>query len=437
MSNKTLIAALVTLLALAPVVPALASDDEAAELEASRQAYEQALQAAEQHRRAAEEAMQQANRRMQEASRSMAERETENREFERQKSEELRRMREELRGAHRELRQAQREIARVHRDLELAEGQRSRYAVRFPAERAVIGIVLGSDEQDGVQVLGVSPDGPADRAGVRQGDVIIGINDQPLAEAADAGTPRTALHQVMGQISAGDSVRLSVLRGDEELDFEMSAERRAPLVWEGLAPLAPLAPPVALPPDAPNVLIERIEMPEIDTEAFERHVRAVTEEVERLEFVAPRVTVDVDSDGYTYAISSLGDEALREANLWFGLPHSSGLRLAELNPELGAYFNAESGVLVLNARDDNPFDLETGDVIEAINGERVSEPADVFRALRAHAPGDALTFDIRRRQQAQIIDTVVPEHPLGSLGLAPDVRIGSLVVHREPAPDAE
>src|SRR5690348_3276805 len=70
-------------------------------------------------------------------------------------------------------------------------------ALRYLADsrRGMLGIVLEDDDAAGLRVAAVTPGGPADRAGIRDGDVITAINganagtggDSVLADALVAG----------------------------------------------------------------------------------------------------------------------------------------------------------------------------------------------------------------------------------------------------------
>ena len=86
-------------------------------------------------------------------------------------------------------------------------------------------------------------------------------------------------------------------------------------------------------------------------------------------------------------MSELGDFALHDANVWFGLPMARGLKLAEINPDLGAYFKTERGVLVLQAKADNDLQLISGDVILQVGDTEVNSPAEFMRALREFESG--------------------------------------------------
>ena len=61
---------------------------------------------------------------------------------------------------------------------------------------------------DGVGVAAVVSHGPADAAGLREGDVIEAIDDMPVALLNDLG-------QVIADHAAGDSVHLTVRRAGE------------------------------------------------------------------------------------------------------------------------------------------------------------------------------------------------------------------------------
>lgn len=56
---------------------------------------------------------------------------------------------------------------------------------------------------------------------------------------------------------------------------------------------------------------------------------------------------------------------------------------------------------------------ETGDIIVAVNGERMSNPGDIGRAIVASGPGRELSLQVLRGSQPLIIRMILPEmqHP--------------------------
>jgi hypothetical protein len=169
--------------------------------------------------------------------------------------------------------------------------------------RGRIGVVVKTDADPKADLLGarleaVTPGGPADKAGLKAGDVITRFNGVALGGAEAMGGresgPGFQLIRLARGLNPGDTVRVEYRRGN--------ADRRATLVaaeienaWERALP----APPV--PSDRPDVRL-RVE------------------------------------EGFPGML------------LW-GSPWLD-LELASLNPELGEYFGTQDGVLVVKAAPD-------------------------------------------------------------------------------------
>ncbi len=305
----------------------------------------------------------------------------------RAEQQEMERVRDELSRAHRELREASREIARAHRAL--ARTPREHRIVRQLnlGDRAVIGAVLGAESTEGVRIIGVSPNGPAERAGLQAGDTVVSIRGESLG-SEDGKRGREILFRVMDDVEPGETIALEVARDGEMLHFDVTAERREPSSWQTMIRIPELA-------DSPQVVIEDIEIPEIE---IEEH------------FLLPE-----SFDAEIAEFSALAGDALREADIWFGLPATRGLRLASINPALGAYFSTDRGILVLEARDDNAYLLESGDVILEVDGRPVNDPTDLLRALREIEPGSRIEIAIKRHGDDQTLSVTMPENRLGHL----------------------
>jgi predicted metalloprotease with PDZ domain len=330
---------------------------------------------------------------------------------------ELSRLREELSRAHRELREATREMARAHSELARAgEADQLIKHVNL-GDRAVIGVILGQESADGVQVIGVSPDGPAERAGVQAGDLLVSIRGESLAGGHHRG--RDTLHRVLEEAGENEALALVVSRDGETWNLTVTPERREPSSWQTLIriPEAPAAPHA---PDAPHIVVERIEIPDIDTAEIERRVAEASEKLKamRYEFVMPdgqTLEGDIESFGDIEFedYSGLAERALREANVWFGLPQAQGLELASIDEGLGSYFDTNRGVLVLRARENNAYQLRSGDVVLDVNGQSVNAPSDLVRALREIEPGSAVDLTIKRDRRDRTLSVTMPENRLG------------------------
>ena len=328
---------------------------------------------------------------------------------------ELARMREELSRAHRHLRDVSRQVAQAHRELERAGRPDGPDRLVNLGDRPVLGVVLGEDNKDGVEIIGISPDGPAERAGLQQGDLLVAIAGVKLNEPGHDG--RSALFNVMEGVSPGDELALEVLRDGEARQFTVTAEQREPSAWQSIIRLpeppadAPDAPDAPL---APRILVERLRVPDIDEAALASRIEEISQQVQKFESMFTDENgkpVDfshqLELDGAPF--SGIGEHFMREANVWFGLPQARGLELAGLNPELGKYFKAERGVLVIQARADNAYGLKSGDVIESVGATAVESPGDLLRALRDAEPGTEIELAIKRDRRSHKLQAKVPE----------------------------
>ncbi|HLV87996.1 MAG TPA: trypsin-like peptidase domain-containing protein [Candidatus Sulfotelmatobacter sp.] len=75
-------------------------------------------------------------------------------------------------------------------------------------------------KQSGALVLSVGENSPAKRAGLRDGDIIVGLEGQPVAGVDD-------LHRLLTEVRVRVSCRLTVVRWTEKLDFEVIPEEAA------------------------------------------------------------------------------------------------------------------------------------------------------------------------------------------------------------------
>lgn len=81
--------------------------------------------------------------------------------------------------------------------------------------RAVLGIVTGSQDTPGVRVTGVTPDGPAHRAGLRSGDVILEVDGVPLGDAS-GHTALDRLLEFLAGATPGDRVAIHFARNRDD-----------------------------------------------------------------------------------------------------------------------------------------------------------------------------------------------------------------------------
>ena len=429
--NRRIIAILISTALTAPGMLAAAEPDTpATATETARSEVQGMLEDAERARMEAEATRQQAERlaeRARETARQERERQRQLAEQaavnadeaarERQLQEkEMERVREELSRTHRELREASREVARAHRELARTERER---VLRLPnlGDRAVIGVVLGGAEPNGVELIGVSPGGPAETAGIQAGDIVVEFAGEDLK--TDPEQARGRLFEVMDGVKAGDEVEIVVDRDGETQSFTVTAEVREPSSWQSIFTVPEIADiDLSNVPREAEIIVEQIRVPEVDEEALQQKMHELQERLKSQNFIF------VDPDGKRHEwhgdfdfdfenFSGFADRAFADTDVFFGLPAARGLEFATVNEELGAYFKTERGVLVLRAAEDNAYGLRAGDVILAVDGEDVDTPADVLRALRRAEPGKELHLEIKRERRDKTLDVTMPENRLG------------------------
>jgi serine protease Do len=101
---------------------------------------------------------------------------------------------------------------------------RGAIGVSFQEDRPELLSVYGAKE--GVFVRGVTPGMPADKAGIREQDIITAINDKPLKDGS-------GLVNRISETPVGSQVKLSLLRDKKKMDFMVKVGDRKEIVTAG------------------------------------------------------------------------------------------------------------------------------------------------------------------------------------------------------------
>ena len=227
------------------------------------------------------------------------------------------------------------------------------FAYSFNDNRGRIGVVVRSDadsetDKIGARIEGVTPGGPAAKAGLKVGDIITKFNGTSLAgakaEDEEESGPGNKLVELARGLEPGDTVQLEYRRGSDGKKATLVAERLPRLEMFRF-------------PEPPGMAMPR--MPDMNFE-------------------------------------------------FFGSPWGD-LEVVSLNPDLGEYFGTKEGVLVVKAPADSSLPLKGGDVILSIGGRKPTSPSHAMRILRSYEAGETVTVEVMRKQKRTTVAWKVPE----------------------------
>ena len=278
------------------------------------------------------------------------------------------------------------------------------YAFRYLGEsdRAMIGVVLASDK-DRVRISAVTPNGPAARAGLHDGDLITAIDGHALTAAKggraddddDDGDEDGAVRQarrLLANLKANQPVRIEYLRGSQKGEVTLNAERREALNWPALMNDDPEH------PFLPKDFNERIRA---DVERATRQAERELREKDRMLEASERIKERMNSKEVRESMVN-AHRAMRRVMPWWGL------NLAPVNAELGRYFGIDKGALVIAADTESLPGVRAGDVIVGVGDSVVERPEDVMRSLRDEPPGKDIALKLMREHKRVALSVKAP-----------------------------
>ncbi len=263
---------------------------------------------------------------------------------------------------HRELREA---VAKIRSYYSPGYDVTAAYRIAGAARHARLGVIVGGslwadDDPKGALVVAVTPGGPADEAGLAAGDVITRFNDESLVDDHDdtvVASMKAArkLVELAQQLEDGDRATLEYVRDGSTHRIELVAREH-----------------------------------EFDLMTIDQLRR-----------------MKLGKAGHPFAWDAPVPARWFVPRAWLDM------ELVALNPELGEYFGADSGVLVVRGpNEDDALGLKAGDVILRIGEREVRNPEHAMRILRSYEPEEELTLDIVRRGRSQTLTGKVPKSPI-------------------------
>ncbi len=290
------------------------------------------------------------------------------------------------------------------------------------SDRAAVGIGFGGGSKRdtlGLFVESVTPNGPADKAGIEEGNRIAAINGVdvrvPAPDAEDGmlvWAKQERFTRVLGALKAGDVVELKVYSNGSYKTVKVTTAKASVVFGEhgmmmrhfadgamGMAegwamppmppmpPMAPMAPMPPMPPMAP--MAPMAPMGPMDwkmdglSDGQGDGVTCVTSGDSNVTCTASE-TVERAMRKASTALRSASFTFSRTPMAWGGEGDFSfpGLRLTSVTPELASYFGSgsENGLLVLEASS-KWTPLKAGDVVLTHNGRAVVRDGNSYLSL--------------------------------------------------------
>ena len=320
----------------------------------------------------------------------------------------------ELEAARTQLQQSARRVAELSRELgRPAEGL---VVERRLLSKPVLGVLLESDDAKGVRVSGVTPDSGAAKAGLRSGDRIVSIDGKAVSGVTGAARIEQ-LRKMLDGLKEGSAIRVGYERDGRAATVSVTPEKGQPVALfdsDGAGLRGPVVRRFKIGPeagtaDAGERVVEIHRAPGVagaggDAKQFRviRHdVRGGPEgDTHEFEFAGPGIAPQVHREVIRLARDPQckdGNDcrtvALAEAFRW------NGLNLATIDAQLGRYFGATDGVLVVSAGPEL-VGLQSGDVIRRVDGKPVTTPREVMDVLRAKPEGATVSVDYLRDRKA-------------------------------------
>jgi serine protease Do len=247
-----------------------------------------------------------------------------------------------------------RQVERRRPDVMVLDGRGAQLGVR-------IGDV-DTKEPAGARIEQITPDSPAEKAGLREGDVVVEYDGERVRSARQ-------LTRLVQETPGGRTVKITVMRNGQKETVDATPESR--VTWDFGFDAGRLR------DDIERGLREfRIEPPTFDFHYDDRGPR-------RFEYRLPE-----------RVMPSRG---------------RLGASVQSLAPELEEYFGASNGgVLVSSVAQDSAAataGLKAGDVITSINGWRLNDPGDLMRKL-GDLSGELTIVVIRDRKELTLKATL-------------------------------
>lgn len=269
------------------------------------------------------------------------------------------------------------------------------------ARRSIVGVTIdysqGAEvDARGAELQEVQDDGPADRAGLRAGDIVVRVDGRSVFDPLDGRAERALSEsqsvpvqrfvRIVGGLDPDEPVEVEYIRDGRTARATVTPESAGGFPGltifgegEGLPGMA-----WRFDPEERGPGVFRFESPGRNSEMRFFGDSLATGAFPRLFRDDPCMNV------------STGDGSTR---VWVlgGTNCVDGVEFVELNPGLGEYFGTDQGVLVANVAEASTLGLRAGDVLQAVDGREVQSPEHARRILASYDSDEEIRLRVVRK----------------------------------------
>jgi len=259
-----------------------------------------------------------------------------------------------------------------------------------------MGVSLDSDQSRaddavGARITSVMEDGPADRAGLRTGDVVTRVAGHSLLEPLDEdieqgfdldrSIPVQRLIALARELEPGAEVEVEYQRDGEAHTATVEARDLSP--W-GV----------------------RVLGPDWDADAMAERMRDLSDRIRdrALIYEGPGGEHGFQLENAPQPGPLRFQSGDRGVSAFLWRMGGEGLELTEMKPGLASYFGTDHGVLVTEVDESSELGLQPGDVILSIHGREVDRPSQVRRILGSYGENEPVSFRIMRQKQERTVE---------------------------------
>lgn len=300
-------------------------------------------------------------------------------------------------------------------------------------------VVAQADDEAGVLIARVQRDSPAAKAGLRRGDILLKVNDVEVNEPQD-------IVDVLAKAKAGDSISLSIKRGDAEQTLTATAMDRNGKAYLGFTPVGqsfapqPMNPDQAQPfpnmPRMPGARGGRQAMPMMGSSV----VVSVTQDgpadkaglkvndviesyngtkLDQGKSLAELVAANKPGDVITLSVQTppakdthelkvtLGENPDKKGVAYLGITYRPNRMMVfddNGGQSQGGVLEMKPGAIVAQVQADSPAakaGVENNDLITEFGGKAISDTQGLIAAVATYKPGDTVKMKLERNGETK------------------------------------